>query len=527
MQGAGSVNSEAPLVVQRQAMAFPPATGRARGGGGGGGAFSRKRNEPIPFWGGNRGTKAFWAWFFQRTDSIVFLMAVALIVSICTGHAVLTLPYLIPKATVALPIVFGYLLICTILHLFKTTLMDPGFLPINLHADPNLGISQYSSSAMPPQQELPPLAPIAPAPAAREPLHGPSATSSTNLLLNESGQSFPEYPTSPTPASAPDAGGERETPLPKGYPFLMEPPPAASTSSGGGGGLPRPLIQSLKYQQSIRPVLPSIMKVEINGVEVHIKYCHTCKIWRPPRASHCATCDRCVDNHDHHCPWMANCIGKRNYRHFFGFLVYVSLLDLYVWSATLAHIVLLAKERAAINDAPWSDTLSAQPILVVILVFTTLLMVTFCTMTPFHIWLTLNNLTTHEHLKRRFYYDDPEDPRDGPRRRHHPFHKGSAAANCHYVLCRPLEPSLLPEFLPASLTDDDAAAAVPEGFLAASHAAPPPQPPHIIYLPEDVAATSEAPNRGPVRPLSLPPSESLVQALAGEDVTSPTQKKTA
>lgn len=42
-------------------------------------------------------------------------------------------------------------------------------------------------------------------------------------------------------------------------------------------------------------------------------------------SKHCRYCNKCCEGFDHHCPWLNNCIGQRNYEHFFALLVSVTI----------------------------------------------------------------------------------------------------------------------------------------------------------------------------------------------------------
>ncbi|KAG5559495.1 hypothetical protein RHGRI_009131 [Rhododendron griersonianum] len=68
-----------------------------------------------------------------------------------------------------------------------------------------------------------------------------------------------------------------------------------------------------------------LLKIEIDNPALLAgnwsQLCATCKIVRPLRAKHCSTCDRCVEQFDHHCPWVSNCVGKKNKWDFFSFLI--------------------------------------------------------------------------------------------------------------------------------------------------------------------------------------------------------------
>jgi palmitoyltransferase len=73
-------------------------------------------------------------------------------------------------------------------------------------------------------------------------------------------------------------------------------------------------------------------------------FCPYCIVKKKYKSLHCLVCQKCVDEFDHHCFWVGNCVGKNNYTLFFIFLIYVLLNTLF---NVVLNIFFLATELAS------------------------------------------------------------------------------------------------------------------------------------------------------------------------------------
>jgi len=129
-----------------------------------------------------------------------------------------------------------------------------------------------------------------------------------------------------------------------------------------------------------------------------IRFCKKCSAKKPDRAHHCSTCKRCVLKMDHHCPWLATCVGLRNYKAFLLFLIYVTLFCWACFAISASWIY------GSVFVDGFVEEQTMMPVHYILLaVLSGIIGLVIGGFTAWHLYLACRNQTTIESLEKTRY----------------------------------------------------------------------------------------------------------------------------
>uniref|UniRef100_A0A3P9IH44 Palmitoyltransferase n=1 Tax=Oryzias latipes TaxID=8090 RepID=A0A3P9IH44_ORYLA len=150
------------------------------------------------------------------------------------------------------------------------------------------------------------------------------------------------------------------------------------------------------------------------------QHCFLCDVQvSGPRVKHCSSCNKCVEDFDHHCKWLNTCVGGRNYWLFFSALVsalvgvlllFMLILFIFVQHIRDPQILRTAPQLGALpENSTWLLFLPFAPIetssaalltiTFIVLMLSTICLVLLSHLLCFHLYLFHKGISTFEYVK--------------------------------------------------------------------------------------------------------------------------------
>mmetsp|Transcript_34925 Transcript_34925/g.48773 ORF Transcript_34925/g.48773 Transcript_34925/m.48773 type:complete len:356 (+) Transcript_34925:81-1148(+) len=152
----------------------------------------------------------------------------------------------------------------------------------------------------------------------------------------------------------------------------------------------------MKIGDSVKDIVRAMVVVERKKKYGSHRFCGFCTLYKPDRTHHCRICGKCTLRMDHHCPWLANCVGYANYKFFFLTIFYAfCLCSMMViqMAPTVLHIMSNIRSNHLFPVVVvYSLALLLTPLLLGFLVF--------------HFYLAMNAMSTIEYREKK----NSEDP---------------------------------------------------------------------------------------------------------------------
>eukprot|EP01004_Peranema_trichophorum_P007322 NODE_6100_length_926_cov_32.743462_g5509_i0.p1 GENE.NODE_6100_length_926_cov_32.743462_g5509_i0~~NODE_6100_length_926_cov_32.743462_g5509_i0.p1 ORF type:complete len:260 (-),score=10.92 NODE_6100_length_926_cov_32.743462_g5509_i0:60-839(-) len=93
------------------------------------------------------------------------------------------------------------------------------------------------------------------------------------------------------------------------------------------------LLQLLSYIMSINHVFKTPIdtkQIRNPNISTDPSFCKKCLIIKSSKTKHCNTCQKCVQEMDHHCVIINNCVGKGNWKYFISTLLTTTIISLFL-----------------------------------------------------------------------------------------------------------------------------------------------------------------------------------------------------